>query len=210
MDCIIQIFISDYPLANGCMESKIINTWYWYFFINIKAYGYLILILTLNLMSVYWMYYWSNKIDMKTIFFMPLRLVGFYMLISFLGSLIYLFILYPWYSAVFFIVFFMLVTNGIGRILDRKYDREESIFINELAQIESESRVPLSDALTSPEEILRRMPLHEKAREKRDKRKEEDSKLILNRGLRNIKIFSSISIVCNLYAAYQIFYYYQI
>ena len=161
MDCIIQIFISDYPLTNGCMESKIINTWYWYFFINIKAYGYLILILTLNLMSVYWMYYWSNKIDVKSIFFIPLRLLGFYMLISFLGSLIYLFILYQWYSALFFIIFFMLVTNGIGRILDRRYDKE-------------------------------------------------DYKLFLNKGLRNIKIFSGVSIVCNLYAVYQIFYYYQI
>ena len=204
MDCIIQIFTSDYPLANGCMESKIINTWYWYFFINIKAYGYLILILTLNLMSVYWMYYWSNKIDIKTIFFMPLRLVCFYMLISFLGSLIYMFVFYQWYSAVFFIVFFMLVTNGIGRILDRKYDREESDFIRELAEIKS--GVPISNAETPLEEVRRRMPLHEKARERRDKRKEEDSKLNLKRSLRNIKIFSSISIVCNFYAAYQIFY----
>jgi hypothetical protein len=104
----------------------------------------------------------------------------------------------------------MLVTNGIGRILDRKNDKANIDFMREIAQIDRESGVPLNDALTSPEEILRRMPLHKKARERKEKRKEEDSKLTLNRGLRNIKIFGGISIVCNLYAAYQIFYYYQI
>ena len=104
----------------------------------------------------------------------------------------------------------MLVTNGIGRILDRKNDKINLAFMEELVQIDRERGVPLNDALTSPEEILRRMPLHEKARERKEKRKEEDSKLTLNRGLRNIKIFGGISIVCNFYAAYQIFYYYQI
>ena len=105
----------------------------------------------------------------------------------------------------------MLVTNGIGRILDRKYGMAYLDFLQELAQIQRESGVPLNDALTSPQEILRRMPLHEKAREKKDKRKEEAFKLNLKRGLRNIKIFGCISIACSLYATYQIlFNYYQI
>ena len=154
------------------------------------------------------MYYWSNKIDIKPKFPIRLRLLGFYMLISFLGSLIYLFILYQWYSAVFFTIFFMLVTNGIGRILDRKYDKEKLDLMREEARIETESRREIGVMNYSPhgDEINRRIALTEPYRNKKKKRKEEALKLDLKRGLKNIKIFGGISIVCNFYAAYQIFF----
>ena len=208
MDCIIQIFTADNILANGCIDSGHLFTWYYVFFLDIRTLGYLILILTLNLMSVYWIYFWGERLDRKPKFKSD-PLLGIYMVTSFLGSLIFLFIIYEWYSAVFFIILFMLVTNGIGRVLDSKYSKEENKLYQKLDELIVEIP-PLMGEKSMPEEEARRLlPHHEKWKEGKKKIDEKLSKLTLTRSLRNIKIYTSISILCNFYAAYQIFQYYQ-
>jgi len=180
MDSIIQIFTND-----------------------IKVYGYLSLALSLNLIVAYFIFYYSERAQQiyhKKYPGYPLTyLLVLSWLFSSIGSLVYLFVLYPWYSTIIFIVFSSIVAIVVYELLERKEGKVWWKRRNEkLARYEGKSEQEIRDIV----DINRESDKQKKAKEELESYTSDLSQTIF---------FGVFSVVLNLYAAYQIlFNYYQI
>ena len=206
------------------------------FFVRVNSFGYLSWVLSFNFMMGYWIGYYSNgspgyisKLSIfaflknkthrdylkSTYFENPSNLKIFYinivllsMLISLVGSFVYLIILYKWFSIIF-IILTMLITNEIGRSLDRKYDKEE---FDELDDRFNKSWFNILNTFRYPSAWKEKLiEGSNKMKIDREEQRIEKLKLDNKKDLKNVTVLGCLSVICNFYAIYQIlFNYYKL